>query len=112
MTEGLVVSDAIRLRRRLAGCDLVITGEGRTDGQTLHGKAPMGVIREARKLGIPVIVVSGSIGPGAEALLEHGVDAYYGALSEPMNEKELGRKAASLLEEKAAQVGRGMAVKL
>jgi len=105
-----VVADAIRLRRRLAGCDLVITGEGRTDGQTLHGKAPMGVIREARKQGIPVIVISGSIGPGAEGLLEHGVEAYYGALSEYMEEDELRQDGARLLEEKAAEVGRGIRV--
>ena len=103
-----VVSDAIRLRRRLQGCDLVITGEGRTDAQTLHGKAPMGVIREARRQGIPVIVISGSIGPGAEVLLDHGIEAYYGALNEPMDEIELRRNAARLLEDKASEVGRGM----
>ena len=68
-----LVAGAIRLPMRLSGCDLVITGEGRTDGQTLHGKAPMGVVREARKQGIPVIVISGSVGPGAEALLGEGV---------------------------------------
>lgn len=102
-----VVADAIRLPRRLAGCDLVITGEGRTDGQTLHGKAPMGVIREARKQGIQVIVISGSLGPGAEELLEHGVEAVYGAISEPMDEAELRRTAPRILEKCAARVGRG-----
>ena len=103
-----VVADAIRLRRRLAGCDLVIAGEGRTDEQTLHGKAPMGVIREARKQGIPVVVISGSIGPGADALLDHGVEACWGALSEPMDEMELRRQAPRMLEDKAAEVGRGI----
>jgi glycerate kinase len=103
-----VVSDAIRLRRRLSGCDFVITGEGRTDGQTLHGKAPIGVIREANKQGIPVIVISGSIGPGAEVLLDVGVEACYGAISEPIDETELRRNAPRLLEECARRVGRGM----
>jgi glycerate kinase len=103
-----VVADAVNLRCRLEGCDLVVTGEGRTDGQTLHGKAPMGVIREARKQGIPVIVISGSIGPGAEALVEHGVEAYYGAVPGPMDEEDLRRNASRLLEECAAEVGRGM----
>jgi glycerate kinase len=101
-----IIADAIRLPRRLAGCDLVITGEGRTDGQTLHGKAPMGVIHEARRQGIPVIVISGSIGPGAEEVLGHGVEAYYGAIVEPMGEAELRRNAPRLLEDKAAEVGR------
>ena len=85
-----------------------MTGEGRTDAQTLHGKAPMGVIREARKQGIPVIVISGSIGPGAEMLLDHGVEEYYGAVSEPMDEEELRQEGPKLLEEKAAEVGRGI----
>jgi glycerate kinase len=107
-----VVSDAIRLDRRMAGCDLAITGEGKTDGQTLHGKAPMGVIREARKQGIPVIVISGSIGPGAEALLENGVDKCYGVLSEPMDDNELRRDAPRLLEDKAAEVGREMRISM
>jgi len=103
-----VVSDAIGLSKRLRGCDLVITGEGRTDAQTLHGKAPMGVIREASKLGIPVIVIAGSVGPGADALLDHGVEACYAATRAPMDEKALGRNGARLLEDKAAEVGRGV----
>ena len=104
-----LVADAIRLPRRLAGCDLVITGEGRTDGQTLHGKAPMGVIREARKQGIPVIVISGSIGPGAEAVLDHGAEAYFSASPEPMDENEIRRRGPELLVDCAAQVAREMA---
>jgi len=104
-----LVSKAVRLRQRIKGCDLVITGEGRTDAQTLHGKAPMGVIREARKQGIPVIVISGSIGPGSDALMDQGVEACYGAISEPMEEAELRRKAPGLLEEKAEELGRGLA---
>jgi len=105
-----VVADAVRLSKRLSGCDLVISGEGRTDGQTLHGKAPMGVIHAARKHGIPVIVISGSIGPGAEALLDHGVEGYYGGVTEPMDEEDLRRKAPRLLEDCAARVAHEMAM--
>jgi glycerate kinase len=102
-----VVADVIGLSRRLRGCDLVITGEGRTDEQTLHGKTPLGVIREARRQGIPVIVVSGSIGTGAEALQDYGVEACYGAVSEPKDEEELKRVGPRMLEDCAARVGRG-----
>lgn len=101
-----LVSKAVRLPQRLRGCDLVITGEGRTDAQTLQGKAPMGVIREARKLGIPVIVISGSLGPGAESLLDHGVEAYYGALSEPIVDEELRQNAPKFLEDCAADAAK------
>ena len=54
---------------RVRGADLVLTGEGRTDGQTLFGKVPAGVARWAKAQGgIPVVVLSGGIAPGAEAL--------------------------------------------
>ena len=107
-----VVADAIGLSKRLSGCDLVITGEGRTDRQTLHGKAPLGVIREARKQGIPVIVISGSIGPGAEKLLDHGAEAYFGALNEPMDEEEIKRLGPKPLEDCAAHAARTMTINL
>jgi len=48
--------------RQAAGSDLIITGEGRFDRQTLHGKAAMGVARAAARLGVPVCVLAGGIG--------------------------------------------------
>ena len=57
-----VVTRAIGLEAKLAGCDLVITGEGRLDGQTVFGKAPDGVARVAQKLGIPVIAICVHLG--------------------------------------------------
>jgi len=105
-----LVADAVRLRGRLAGCDLAITGEGRTDGQTVFGKAPMGVVRAARALGIPVIVISGATGDGAEALLHHGVEACFSALSEPMDEEAIRRRGPGLLADCAEQVARVLAL--
>lgn len=107
-----VVAEVLQLRKRLAGCDLVITGEGKTDSQTLCGKAPMGVIREARKQSIPVIVISGSIGPGAEALLDYGVEALFGALNEPLSEEEIKRRGPKPLEDCAARAAGVMTVSL
>ena len=51
----------------LEGTDLVFTGEGRIDGQSLRGKVVVGVARAARKKGVPVIAVVGDIADGAEA---------------------------------------------
>ncbi len=67
-----VVAEAVGLADRVRGADLVLTGEGSIDGQTLHGKAPAGVADVAAALGVPVIGFAGRIGPGAEALLERG----------------------------------------
>jgi glycerate kinase len=59
--------------RQLEGADLVITGEGRADGQTAYGKAPGEIARRARDAGVPVVLIAGSKGPGWEALSELGV---------------------------------------
>ena len=53
--------DAVRFDEQLEGCDLVVTGEGRIDRQTLMGKAPMGVLDAATRRGIPVVAIGGSV---------------------------------------------------
>jgi glycerate kinase len=69
-----IVIDAVKLRERLAGADLCITGEGRLDAQSLSGKAPIGVARLCRQLGVPCVAVVGAIGKGAEAALREGLE--------------------------------------
>lgn len=56
-----LVLDALHFEELLTGCDLVVTGEGRIDRQTLMGKAPMGVLEAATHQAIPVIAIGGSI---------------------------------------------------
>lgn len=56
-----MVLDALRFDELLKGCHLVVTGEGRIDRQTLMGKAPMGVLEAASRLGIPVVAIGGSV---------------------------------------------------
>lgn len=57
--------------------DLVVTGEGRLDGQTAMGKAPVGVARLAKRYGKPVIAFAGSVAPEAAACNEKGIDAFF-----------------------------------
>jgi glycerate kinase len=61
-----LVLDAIDFRTRCAGASLVLTGEGRLDSQSLHGKACLGVAASAAKCNVPTIAIVGSTGPGAE----------------------------------------------
>lgn len=62
LTSGFdLIADLIHLRERIAATDVVITGEGRLDAQTLHGKGPMGVANMARELGKPVAAFAGAI---------------------------------------------------
>jgi glycerate 2-kinase len=107
-----IVIDTVKLKRRLKGCDLVITGEGRLDGQACYGKAPAGVARVARKLKIPVIAIAGSLGQDAHRVHAIGIQAYFSALQELMNEAAFPERGPAMLEDCAEQVGRLIAMKL
>jgi len=70
-----VVAEVVRLRERVRGASLVLTGEGKLDGQTGYGKTVAGVARIAAAEGVPVIVVAGTLGEGWERILESGVES-------------------------------------
>ena len=72
-----VVLDSVGFAHHLQSCDLVITGEGRIDGQSLGGKVPVGVARRAKGSGIPVIAIVGITGDGYEAVYDEGITAVF-----------------------------------
>ena len=71
------VLEVTRLEEDIREADLVITGEGRLDGQTVMGKAPIGVAKLAKKYGKPVIAFAGCVTEDATACNEQGIDAYF-----------------------------------
>ncbi len=96
-----IVIDALGLDAALTGADLVITGEGCTDWQTMYDKAPIVVARRAKKKGVSVIAVSGSLGKGWEAVLEHGVTLAEAAAPADMPLAEAMARARELLADAA-----------
>ncbi len=82
----------------LANADLVITGEGRLDGQSLSGKTPIGVSRAAQRLHKPVIVLAGSLGDGWQACFDEGVTAAFALADGPMSLIDALPRTAELLE--------------
>ena len=72
-----IVLEETHLEDYIKDADLVITGEGRLDAQTVMGKAPAGVADIARKYGKPVIAFAGSVTKDARACNEHGIDAFF-----------------------------------
>lgn len=107
LTPGVeLVASAVGLRKRLAGCGLVVTGEGRLDGQSVRGKTPVGVARIAKELGLRVIAIAGCLGEGVESVLDHGIDAYFAASQRRMSEREIRARGASLLTACASRAGR------
>ena len=101
-----VVADLNGLAEALHGADLVLTGEGRFDAQTLRGKTPFGVARVARRQGVPVIVLAGTLGEGYAQLYEHGISAAFALASGPMTLDFACRHAAALLHERARDLAR------
>ena len=75
-----IVTDALHLDKLVADADLVITGEGRIDSQTIHGKVPVGVARVAKRYGVPVIAIGGSLTPDVGVVHQHGLDAVFSVL--------------------------------
>lgn len=72
-----IVMDAVNLCEVVKDADLVITGEGRIDSQTIHGKTPVGVARTAKMYDLPVIGIAGSIAKDCHVVHDHGIDAVY-----------------------------------
>ena len=72
-----IVLDEIKLENEIKDADIVVTGEGRLDGQTVMGKAPIGVAKLAKKYGKKVIAFSGCVTAEAEVCNEHGIDAFF-----------------------------------
>jgi len=106
-----VVNETIGIEGRIAGCNLVVTGEGRMDGQTANGKAPAGVAKLSTRLRIPVIAICGSLAPSATKVRSLGIEAFFSALEEPVAEVDLPARAPGMLERCAEQVGHLIALK-
>lgn len=72
-----LILDEIKLREDIKDADIVVTGEGRLDSQTVMGKAPAGVAALAKKYGKRVIAFSGCVAEDAEICNEYGIDAFF-----------------------------------
>ncbi|WP_026562958.1 glycerate kinase [Bacillus sp. J37] len=72
-----IVLDAVNFDEVVEDANLVITGEGRIDSQTIYGKTPIGVAKAAKKYGVPVIGVAGSLSKDCDVVYEHGIDALF-----------------------------------
>lgn len=111
-----VVMRYLDLDGALTGADLVITAEGGIDAQTPRGKVPAEVAARAKRQGLPVVVIAGTIGAGAASNLACGIDAYTSILPGPHTLTEAVTHCADWLTDEAERVlrlimiGRGLAV--
>ena len=106
MQSGIdAVLDAARFEERLKGCDLVVTGEGRLDGQSVRfGKAASGVKKRCQAYGIPVVALVGGMGEGAEAFYSGGGASVMTTVNGPMTTQEAMADAPALCRDAARRL--------
>lgn len=107
LTPGIeMIMQQANVARLLNEADLVITGEGRLDGQSLAGKTPIGVARAAKRLGKPVVVLAGSLGDGWQACTDEGVTAAFALADGLMTLEQALPRTAELLADRCESIAR------
>ncbi|WP_282171229.1 glycerate kinase [Cytobacillus firmus] len=99
-----IVLDAVNFEEEVKGADLVITGEGRIDSQTIYGKTPIGVAKAAKKHGIPIIGLAGSLSNDSQIVHEHGIDALFSIVPGVITLPDAFEKAALYMERTARNI--------
>jgi glycerate kinase len=101
-----IVLDTLAFDKSLKDVDLVITGEGQMDFQTVFSKAPIGVAKHAKKHNIPVIAICGSLGKNYHDVHSHGIDAVIPIIPKPMDLKKASDDAYELIANTSEQIFR------
>ena len=111
MRSGLeIVAEVVGLEAEIKEADLILTGEGRIDGQSLHGKTPVGVAKLAKKYAKPVIAIGGTLTDDAEKVCSVGIDAITPSLRRPCTLAEALKDGGKNLTLTAADIARMLLV--
>ncbi|EEY99625.1 glycerate kinase [Vibrio sp. RC586] len=101
-----IVLETVGLVHQVCDADLVITGEGRIDSQTVHGKTPMGVAKVAKRFDVPVVALAGCTGDNYQAVYQCGIDAVFAAVPRAMSLEEALKESDFNLADLAENVAR------
>jgi glycerate kinase len=107
-----IVTEAIGFSDYLKGADLVFSGEGRIDSQTLFGKTIAGVAAKAKVFGIPVVALAGEVTGDCQELYQHGIDAVLSIAPGPISLKKCMNNAESLITDTTERALRLILIKL
>lgn len=107
-----LVLTAIGFEEAVKNADLVITGEGKIDGQSKRGKVPVGVAKLAKKFNVPVIAIAGDIGDGTDSLYNLGIDGIISTTSKAMPLEVAMKNSLKLSEEAAFRLWKVLQIKL
>ncbi|HDB1416677.1 TPA: glycerate kinase [Vibrio cholerae] len=101
-----IVLETVQLAYEVSDADLVITGEGRIDSQTVHGKTPMGVAKVAKRFDVPVLALCGCTGDNYQAVYQCGIDAVFAAVPRAMSLEDALKESDFNLADLAENVAR------
>ncbi|WP_188006342.1 glycerate kinase [Vibrio cholerae] len=101
-----IVLETVQLAHQVSDADLVITGEGRIDSQTVHGKTPMGVAKVAKRFDVPVLALCGCTGDNYQAVFQCGIDAVFAAVPRAMSLEDALKESDFNLADLAENVAR------
>ncbi|RKI98221.1 hypothetical protein D7X33_52635 [Butyricicoccus sp. 1XD8-22] len=96
-----LVLDVMNYREKIQGAQVIMTGEGKSDRQTLHGKAPMGVLHCAKELNIPTILLSGYIEDQDKQMLAEHFHQVMSVVNESISTEMAMKEAAKYLSQRA-----------
>jgi glycerate kinase len=102
-----IMIEAVKLEQAIKDADLVITGEGKIDSQTIYGKAPIGVAKIAKKYNIPVVAVAAIIEEDSQIFQSYGIDTLIKVSEPPMRLSEIKAKKICLIKRSIKQFLRG-----
>ena len=113
-----IIIEVVKLEQAIKDADLVITGEGKIDSQTIYGKAPIGVAKIAKKYNIPVIAVAAIIGDDADIVHQYGISSLISVTGQPMRLEESVPNKVALIKNSIKQsmrtikAGKGLKTRL
>jgi glycerate kinase len=109
------VLEAVNIEQYLKDTSLIITGEGKIDGQSVFGKVPVGIAEVAKPYHIPVMVLAGGIGEGASKVYEYGIDSIMSIVNGPISLEQSINRGREFIEDAAERMMRilkaGMSMK-
>lgn len=99
-----IVIDATNLSHHVKDANLVITGEGKIDSQTIYGKTPIGVAKTAKKFNVPVIAIAGNVGRDSDVVKDYGIDALFSVIPGVVKMEDAFKDAIQNIERTAENI--------
>ena len=107
LSNGIdIVLKETQFLERIKDADLVITGEGKIDVQTIYGKTPIGVAKASKQFDLPVIAICGSLGKNYQAVYQHGIDSVFSIIETPSELPYLLEHGERFLTQTAENIAR------